>query len=60
MNVEEYNDMFRVPTYPGVVIHNKYELRKYLKARYFELDEDTQNKITEFFTEYPGGVIVFG
>lgn len=60
MNVEEYNDAFRVSTYPGVVIHNKYELRKYLKARYFELYEGTQNKITEFFTVYPGGVIVFG
>ena len=55
-----FHDIFRIKNYPKKVIHNKRELRKYLRKRYFELTEYQLNRISKFFELYPGGVITFG
>lgn len=60
IEVPEYGDLFRVENYPSKVIHNKRELRKFLKSRYFELDQNKLDKLHEFWTKYPDGVIKFG
>ena len=60
VNVRKYNDIFRVDNYPIKVIHNRRELRKWMRKRYFELEDRQLEKVSEFFREYPCGVIVFG
>ncbi len=59
IDVDEYFDTFTVNTFHKHVIHNKKELRKYLKAKYFSLTPEQHNKIDKFFKEYPKGVITF-
>ena len=58
--IPEYGDTFRVYGYPRCVIHNRRELRRFMRKRYFELSEQQLQRISEFFREYSGGVITFG
>ena len=55
-----YHDTFRVHNYPDWVIHNKRQLRRKMKKRYFELTQGELYDIGQFFKDYPGGVITFG
>lgn len=59
IEVPEYNDLFRIPNYPEYVIHNKKQLRMKLRKKYFELDDNVLSKLSEFWKENPGGIIVF-
>lgn len=60
IEVSKYNDLFRITNYPEYVIHNKKQLRRKLRKRYFELDDNILCKLSEFWKENPGGIIVFG
>lgn len=60
IEVSKYNDLFRINNYPGFVIYNKKQLRRKLRKRYFELDSSVLCKLSEFWSENPGGIIVFG
>ena len=60
LDVDYYHDVFRVNNYPRKVIHNKRELRRFMRKRYFELSKEQLIKISEFFKKYSGGVIHFG
>ena len=60
LHVDYYHDVFRVKNYPRKVIHNKRELRRFMRKRYFELSKEQLIEISEFFKKYPGGVIHFG
>lgn len=60
LDVDYYHDIFRVNNYPRKVIHNKRELRRFMRKRYFGLSKEQLIKISEFFAKYPGGVIHFG
>lgn len=55
-----FHDVFRVYNYPNVVVHNKMELRKFLKKDYFKLTEWQHKRLSMFFKMYPGGIITFG
>lgn len=46
--------------YPLKKIHNCYELRKWMGKKYFDLNEQQLEKISEFFRENPKGIISFG
>lgn len=59
-NQKRYHDIFRVENYPKKIIHNRKELRKWLRKKYFRLDEKQLSEITDFFKENPGGIIKFG
>ena len=59
-NLKRYHDVFRVKNYPSKVIHSRRELRKWMKKKYFDLDDWQLEKISEFFRENPGGIITFG
>ena len=56
----KYHDTFRVKNYPSKVIHSRIELRKWMRKRYFELEDWQLEKISEFFRENPDGIITFG
>lgn len=60
IEVSKYNDLFRISNYPEYIIYNKRQLRSKLRKRYFELDNDVLCKLSEFWKENPGGIIVFG
>ena len=60
IDLDEYHDIFRVKHYPSKVIHNRRELREWMKKKYFELEDWQLEKISEFFRENPNGVITFG
>lgn len=60
IDVAEYGDVFRVKNYPSKVIHNRRELRKWMRKRYFDLEDWQLERISEFFRKYPDGVITFG
>ena len=60
LDVLYYHDVFRVSNYPRKVIHNKRELRRFMRKRYYELSKEQLSNISEFFRKYPGGVITFG
>lgn len=59
-DIKRYYDIFRVYTYPKKVIHNRHELRRWMRKKYFELETWQLEKISEFFQENPRGVIRFG
>ena len=59
-NLKRYHDVFRVSNYPSKVIHSRRELRKWMKKKYFDLDDWQLEMISEFFRENPDGVITFG
>ena len=59
-NLKRYHDVFRVKNYPSKVIHSRRELRKWMKKKYFDLDDWQLEMISEFFRENPGGIITFG
>ena len=58
--VEEYWDTFRVHNYPRKVIYSRHELRKFMKKKYFELEQCQLDMISKFFRENKGGIILFG
>lgn len=58
--VPEYGDVFIVYGYPRCVIHNRRELRRFMRKKYFDLSEQQFQRISKFFREYPEGVITFG
>ena len=60
VDVMKYHDIFRTGNYPSRVIHNRRELRRWMRKIYFELEEWQLEKIGYFFKENPGGVITFG
>ena len=60
MNLKRYHDIFRVKNYPSKVIHNRRELRRWMKKRYFKLESWQLEKVSEFFRENPNGIITFG
>jgi len=57
---ENFHDNFRVKNYPKWIIHNRHELRKKMRKKYFELTQEQLNDISRFFKLYPGGIITFG
>ena len=59
-HLKRYHDVFRVSNYPSKVIHSRRELRRWMRKRYFELEDWQLEKISEFFRENPNGVITFG
>ena len=59
-NLKRYHDVFRVSNYPSKVIHSRRELRRWMRKRYFELEDWQLEMISEFFRENPGGIITFG
>lgn len=60
VDVKEFHDVFRVKKYPRKVIHSRRELRKWMKRKYFDLEDWQLEKISDFFSKYPDGVITFG
>ena len=57
---ERYHDVFRVYHYPRKIIHSRHELRKFMKKKYFELEQWQLDMISKFFKENKGGIIEFG
>lgn len=55
-----YFDVFRVTGYPLAIIHNRRELRRFLREDYFKLSKYQLEQVSLFFKENPGGVITFG
>lgn len=51
---------FGIKTYPKKVIHNKRELRKYVGKKYFNLTNEQNKKLSEFWSKYPGGIMCWG
>lgn len=60
VNVPEYSDLFRIKNYPKKIITNRKNLRRWMGKRYFTLTNEQLKKVSQFFREYPGGVITFG
>lgn len=46
-----------VKTYPHKVIHNKKELRRYLRKKYFSLSEETHKSLSNLWAKYPGSIL---
>lgn len=59
-HLKRYHDVFRVSNYPSKVIHSRRELRRWMRKRYFELEDWQLERVSEFFRENPNGVITFG
>lgn len=60
IDIPEYEDIFRVKHYPRKVITNRRNLRRWIRKDYFKLTKEQLDKISEFFEQYPDGVITFG
>lgn len=60
VDLGEYTDTFKVNNYSKKVITNRKNLRKWMRKRYFDLEEWQLEKISKFFKESPDGVITFG
>ena len=60
VNVPEYNDLFRIKNYPKKIITGRKNLRRWMGKRYFKLTNEQLERVSEFFREYPYGVITFG
>lgn len=60
IDVIKYIDTFRVPNYPRKIIRSRRDLRRFLRKRYFKLTDKQLERVSQFFREYPGGVITFG
>lgn len=60
IDVIKYIDTFRVPNYPRRIIRSRRDLRRFLRKRYFKLTDKQLERVSQFFREYPGGVITFG
>lgn len=59
-DIKRYHDVFRVKNYPRKIIHNRRELRRFMRKKYFSLTDDQLKTISEFFRENPKGIIMFG
>lgn len=61
VGANEYNDLARIVyTYPRKVIHNRHELRKYYRKKYFQVPQEELEKLSEFWHNYPNGILTFG
>lgn len=60
VNVPEYSDIFRVYNYPRKKIKSRRQLRRWMRKKYFDLNQYQLGKISTFFKENPGGIISFG
>lgn len=64
IGVDDFHNVARVSmgvyTYPGKVIHNKKELRRYLGKRYFNITDEEHQQLTQFWRKYPGGILHWG
>ncbi len=58
--LKRYHDIFRVKHYPTKVIHSRKELRRWMRKRYFDLEDWQLERISEFFRENTDGIITFG
>lgn len=58
--LKRYHDVFRVKNYPSKNIHSQYELKRWMRKKYFDLNEQQLDKISEFFRENLDGIISFG
>jgi len=47
----------RVYRYPNKIIHNKRELRRYVRKQYFNITEEDHEKLSRFWKTYPGGIM---
>lgn len=47
-------------TYPKKIIHNKKELRRYVRKRYFNLTEKDHEMLSRFWRDYPDGIMMWG
>lgn len=60
----EYHNTARVSigiyTYPRKNIHNKHELRRYIRKRYFNITSEEHAKLDEFWKKYPDGIMEWG
>lgn len=59
VDVKEFHDVFRVKNYPLKTIDSRKELRKWMRKKYFKLEQWQLDKVSEFFRENPGGIITF-
>lgn len=57
-----YYDNFRVKGFyhESWSIHNKRELKHKLRKHYYKLTKEELNQISQFWKDYPGGIIKFG
>lgn len=60
VKVSGYFDTFRISNYPRKIIRSRRDLRRFLRKRYFKLTDKQLERVSQFFIEYPGGVITFG
>lgn len=60
VDIPEYEDIFRVKHYPRKVITNRRNLKRWMRKDYFKLSKEQLDKVSEFFEQYPDGVITFG
>ena len=44
----------------GAIMYGRWKSKKWMKKKYFDLDDWQLEKISEFFRENPDGVITFG
>ena len=60
----EYHNTTRISTgiytYPRKIIHNKHELRRYIRKRYFNITSEEHAKLDEFWKKYPDGIMRWG
>ena len=58
---EHFHDNFRIGNYPRKIIRSKRQLRRYLRARWYEIiTPEISAELSKFWKLYPGGVIEFG
>lgn len=64
VDCDEFHNIGRVAlgiyTYPHKIIHNKKELRRYTRKRYFNLTEQDHKLLSEFWATYPDGIMYWG
>lgn len=58
--LKRYHDVFRIINYSSKIIHSRIELRKWMRKKYFDLEECQLGKVSEFFRNTPFGIIRFG
>jgi hypothetical protein len=58
--VHDFHDTFRIKNYPDKKIHNFRQLRRFLGKRYYSLTQAQIDRVKEFWSKYPNGMIEFG
>jgi len=49
-----------VKNYPNKIIHSRKKLRRWMRKRYFDLEDCQLEQISKFFRDNPNGVITYG